>query len=260
MTPIVLVTGAAGRLGTYLHDRPPPGWTPRWTDLAAAEGIAAADVTDLEAMTGACRGATAVVHLAGIPTDADWPDLLHVNVTGTRTVLEAAHRQGVRRVVLAGSNHAVGFSPRGSGDLVEDPAPRPDSAYGFTKAAVEALGRWYADRGLEVVTLRIGSCRDRPNSTRMLGTWLSPADFSRLIGAALDGPVDGAALVWGVSANTRRWWSPDAGARLGYRPRDDAESHAASVDPGTAGPGDDRVGGRLPPAQASQPGRTRPVS
>jgi hypothetical protein len=260
VTRTVLVTGAAGRLGTYLRDRPPPGWTPRWTDLVAAEGIVAADVTDLEAMTDACHGATAVVHLAGIPTDADWPDLLHVNVTGTRTVLEAAHRQGVRRVVLAGSNHAVGFTPRGSGDLVRDAAPRPDSAYGFTKAAVEAprpvvrrpraRGRHPADRVVprpaelhpDARHLALARRLQQPDRRR-------PRRPRRRGGPGLGRVGQHAALVV-----ARRGRPP----RL--PPRDDAESHAASVDLATAGPGDDRVGGCLPPAQASQPGRTRPVS
>ncbi|WUH89225.1 hypothetical protein OG900_03115 [Streptomyces sp. NBC_00433] len=92
------------------------------------------------------------------------------------------------------------------------------------------LGGFYADRyGTEVVLLRIGSCFERPASVRMLSTWLSPDDFCRLVGAALRAPVSGCVPVWGVSANTRRWWSTEGGDAPGYHPRDDAEAFASAV-------------------------------
>ncbi|MFC7644202.1 hypothetical protein ACFQX6_28390 [Streptosporangium lutulentum] len=36
-------------------------------------------------------------------------------------------------------------------------------------------------------------------------------------------------VVWGVSANTRRWWSLEEGRAIGYHPEDDAESYASSL-------------------------------
>jgi NADP-dependent aldehyde dehydrogenase len=79
---------------------------------------------------------------------------------------------------------------------------------------------------MDVICLRIGSCFDKPENRRMLSTWLSPADFVRLTKAALETPEPGFRLVWGVSANTRRWWSTVGGDAIGFSPKDDAERFA----------------------------------
>ncbi len=121
---------------------------------------------------------------------------------------------------------------------------RPDSLYGISKAAVEALASFYADEhGMRTASLRIGSCFPRPTSRRMLASWLSPDDFVRLVLATLTGTWDGHTVVWGVSANTRRWWSLEAGRAIGFEPQDDAERYADEVSDDDS----DRVGGSAPP-------------
>jgi uronate dehydrogenase len=132
-------------------------------------------------------------------------------------------------VVAASSARATGFYPLGE-RLDGDATPRPDGLYASTKAFSEALGRMYADRfGMEFVALRIGTFAERPRTARELCTWLSHDDARRLVRAALTGPVDGFLAVYGVSANTRRWWElPPA---LGYVPRDNAEAYAGEVEP-----------------------------
>jgi nucleoside-diphosphate-sugar epimerase len=185
----------------------------------------------MAAMTAACRGADAVVHLGGIPTEDAWAPILDVNVNGTYTVFEAARRAGVPRVVFASSNHAVGFAPAASFPVPDDGAPAPDTYYGVSKVAGEALAALYAHRyGLEAVCVRVLSCFDRPLNPRMLATWLSPDDAGRLFEACLTAPAPGYRVVYGVSANTRGGWVSLDGARaLGYQPRDDAERYAAEV-------------------------------
>ncbi|TKR22175.1 NAD(P)-dependent oxidoreductase, partial [Cellulomonas hominis] len=201
--PDVVVTGAAGRIGTYLRTADgglrARGWRLRLVDAdvpddpapATDEPFTAVDLTDEEAidrLAPALAGAAGVVHLAGIPSEDTWTRVRRANVDGTYRVLEAARRSGVRRVVLASSNHAVGYYPTDREARVDGPA-RPDSFYGVSKAAAEALGSLYADKyGLEVVSLRIGLCADRPASTFDLGIWLSPGDAVRLADAALRGP------------------------------------------------------------------------
>jgi uronate dehydrogenase len=232
----VLVTGAAGSVGRMLRPRlAHPDRALRLLDISDIEAgpdaeIVTADVTDLEALTRACEGVDAVVHLAGLANERPWADILRINIDGTHNALEAAHRAGVGRVVLASSNHAVGFQERGEGDLPADVRSRPDTYYGVSKAAMEALGQLYADRyGMRVIALRIGSCfRSIPN-VRALATWLSPDDCGRLVEAALTTDAPGYRAVWGVSANTRRWWSLAEGEEIGYRPVDDAERFAAEV-------------------------------
>ena len=70
---------------------------------------------------------------------------------------------------------------------------------------------------------------------RHLSTWLSPGDLGRLVRACLTSPDLGFAILYGVSDNSRGWWDLDAGRRLGYEPRDDAEVFAAEVEPAEAG-------------------------
>jgi uronate dehydrogenase len=256
----VLVTGAAGLIGGWLRGAlPERGWALRSLDVVPVpdprpgEEHLVADVTDLAAVVGATTGASAVVHLAGISTESTWPAISHANIQGTYCALEAARRSGVQRVVLASSNHAVGYTPRpGEGLLTEADAPhRPDTYYGVSKVTMEALGSLYVDRyGMDVVCLRIGSALPEPTTLRQLATWLSPTDTVGLVDAALRAPSPGFAVVWGVSGNTRRWWDLTAARALGYEPVDDAERYAAALvgahgEPDPTDPVHSRVGGEF---------------
>ncbi len=264
MSGPVLVTGAAGLIGTVLRGGlPERGWSVRSLDVVPVpeprpgEEHVVADATDLAALTESARGAGALVHLAGIATESTWPAIVHSNIDGTYCALEAARRAGVGRVVLASSNHATGYTPRPDGGLLRevDAPPRPDTYYGVSKVTMEALGSLYADRyGLDVVCLRIGSAFPEPTATRHLSTWLSPGDTVRLVDAALRTPSPGFAVVWGVSANTRRWWDLTAARALGYEPEDDAEVYAAALvavhgEPDPADPVHARVGGEYATAE-----------
>ncbi|WP_019818966.1 NAD-dependent epimerase/dehydratase family protein [Saccharomonospora saliphila] len=259
----IALTGAAGSLATdVLPGLSGSGYHVVGVDRRATTETAAAacqdwarcEITDTEALRTAFAGCGAVVHLAGIPLEADWATVSRINIDGTQAVLEAARRAGVRRVVLASSIHAVGYvGVPGDGQPVpDDVPPRPDTFYGVSKAALEALGSLYHDRyGLEVVCLRIASRFDRPRDERMLSTWLSPEDATRLVTAALSAPDVGFRLVWGVSANTRGYLSHAGGAALGFTPHDDAERYAdvlladAETNPALAASEEDRrfIGG-----------------
>jgi uronate dehydrogenase len=260
----VLVTGAAGRIGTVLRGGlPERGYVLRCLDVVPivetrpGEEHVVADVADLAAMVDAAEGARAIVHLAGISGESTWPAISRANIEGTYATLEAARRAGVSRVVLASSNHATGYTPRpASGLLREADAPqRPDTYYGVSKVAMEGLGSLYADRyGLDVVCLRIGSAFAEPTTTRQLSTWLSPADTVSLVDAALTAPSPGFAVVWGVSANTRNWWDLTSARALGYDPQDDAEVYAEALieahgEPDLADPVHARVGGEYTTAE-----------
>jgi nucleoside-diphosphate-sugar epimerase len=244
---VILMTGASGAIGGILRQRLLEREL-RLTDVRADEGVEALDVTDAAAVERATRGVDAVVHLGGIADEGPFEDVLAVNIRGTERVLQAAHRNRVPRVVLASSNHAAGLYERsdaGPDGLSDDVPPRPDSYYGWSKAAMETLGRLYHDRyGIHVICLRIGSCKDRPGDPRDLSVWLSPDDAARLVEASLT--ATGWRLVWGISANTRRWWSTAGGRAIGYLPHDDAESWAATVgEPDLAKPEHRLVGGTM---------------
>ncbi len=244
----VLLTGAAGTIGSALRERlPGHGWDVRAFDRAfprdAGPGLVAGDVCSPADLDAAMPGVTALVHLAGQPTEAPWPVIREANIEGTLQVFEAARRHGVRRIVYASSNHAVGFTPVCAELPVDTPA-RPDTLYGVSKVFGEALGRYYHDRyGIQVACLRIGTFAETPPDRRSLSTWLSPADCARLVDACLRSPAVTYSIVWGVSANSRRSWSLDEGYALGYRPREDAEAYSQSLPDDTAHPSDGYVGG-----------------
>jgi uronate dehydrogenase len=238
----ILITGSSGVIGRLMRSRMRrPGRILRFLDLTApapaepdeALEILTGSVTDPELVARACEGVQAIIHLGGISREGAFADILDVNVAGTHTLLEAARAAGVSRVLLASSNHAVGFlrtTDTGPDGIPGDITARPDTYYGFSKAAMEAMGSLYHDRfGMDVICIRIGSCFERPGDLRGLSTWLSPDDCARLFEACLSAPDPGFRVIWGVSDNTRRICSLTEAEALGYRSRDDAEVFAEEL-------------------------------
>ena len=237
MTQRILITGAAGIVGTLMRTRlRKDDRILRLLDIAAVEPsdddeVITASVTDAAAMAEACKDVDAVIHLGGHSRENSWEEILSVNIHGTQVVLDSARAAGVGRVILASSNHAAGFRPIGS-ELPADSSPRPDTYYGVGKAAMEALGSLYHSRfGMDVIVIRIGSCfpTPLPLGKRGLTTWLSPDDGARLFEACLAAPSPGYRMIWGVSNNTRRIYSLDEARALGYEPQDNSEDYAGQL-------------------------------
>ncbi|HEX6488195.1 MAG TPA: NAD(P)-dependent oxidoreductase [Candidatus Dormibacteraeota bacterium] len=249
----LLITGAAGSIGQALREGlRGDAEVLRLLDtqpLAALPGEEAiqADAADLEAMRAAMRGVDACVHLAAIPHEGPFLELLNPNYISTWCVLEAARLEGCRRVVFASSNHAQGFEPvppPGTPPSWDHPRPmHPDTYYGVSKVFGEAMGSMFHDKfGLEVACLRIGSFLPKPTTPRNLATWLSPGDCVRLVRACLTAPDLGFRILPGISRNTRRWWHLAEAEALGYDPQDDAEEYVDQLDEAPVG---DFQGGTL---------------
>ena len=231
----LVITGAAGGVATLLR----PGvrgvaGEVRLVDLKPVEAgehetVMTGDVTDLGFARRALAGCDACVHLAAIPVEDTFANILHSNLHGAWTVFEAARLEGCQRVVFASSNHATGFYPTSERVGPRDPV-RPDTYYGASKVFGEALGSLYHDKfGLRVACIRIGGARPKPLDDRDLSIWLSPGDLGRLVTACLTSPDLGFAIVYGVSNNRRGWWDLEPGRRLGYEPVDDAEIYKDEV-------------------------------
>ncbi|GHF69096.1 nucleoside-diphosphate-sugar epimerase [Amycolatopsis bartoniae] len=256
----VLITGAAGGVATILRPRlRRDGRELRLLDVTPPEPdggdeVLTGSVTDRELMASACRDVDAVIHLGGHSRENSWAETLDVNINGSQVVLEAAQQAGVPRVILASSNHAVGFR-QVTEALPAESTTRPDTFYGVSKAAIEALGSLYHSRfGMDVICVRIGSCFERPPGVRGLTTWLSPDDAGRLFEACLTFPSPGYRVIWGVSNNTRRIYSLAEAEALGYRSLDDAEKFAAELtDPAPTGDAARYVGGPFTTAPLGVP-------
>lgn len=255
----VLVAGSAGSIGRVVVRGLSAGdHEVRGLDLVPPEaehcalGTVVGDCTDAAVVGEAMSGVDAVVHLAGRPSEATLPEEFTSHVVTTATLLEAMVASGVRRIAYASSNHAVGMHEQ-TERLGVDVRPRPDTSYGVSKVAAEALLSLYVDRaGIEAVAMRIGSFLDRPGTIRQLATWLSPGDCVRMVEAAVTAPDVGFAVIYGISANTRAWWDLEPGRALGYDPVDDAETYAADIPHRTEDAAETaRVGG--PFAASSEP-------
>jgi uronate dehydrogenase len=231
----LLVTGGAGRVSTLIrpHLRE-AGFTLRLLDRRAPtdpgqDETVLCDLSNEAGLRQAMSGCSAVLHLAGCATDAGWQEQVAGNVTGCIAVFEAARAAGVQRVIYASSNHVVGMYPRFR-RLASDAVVRPDSRYGVTKAFGELVGSLFADKyDLRVLCIRIGSAEPAPVDRRRLSIWISPYDLAQLVVIGATHPELRFAVVYGVSDNARSFYDNVDAHRLGYRPRDRAEDHAAPI-------------------------------
>jgi uronate dehydrogenase len=232
----VLMTGAAGDVGRRLRQRLRGVYpTLRLSDRVAAdplgpgETFVKAELADLAAVETAVKGMEGIIHLGGVSSEGDWESILQSNIIGLRNLFEAARRHGVKRVVFASSNHAIGFYPRRR-RIGTDAPVRPDSRYGVSKAFGEALAALYAHKhGLRVACIRIGHVLDAPADLRRLSIWIAPEDLVQLIRIGLEHPDIRHEIFFGASDNARGWWDNEAAFRYGYRPQGRSEDHAAAA-------------------------------
>jgi len=231
----VLITGAAGGVATHLRHELAGKYALRLSDLKpvksrkAGESFMRGDVAKLSDMLRATKGVDAIVHLGAWAVEGDWETILRANIRGTYNVFEAARRNGVKRVLFASSNHAVGYYRRDE-TIDHRVYPKPDSRYGVSKAFGEALGSLYADKyGLEVFNMRIGNVALQPADKRRLSIWISPRDLAQLVSIGIDHPAIRFEIVYGISNNRRAWYDNANALRLGYRPVDDSELFAAEI-------------------------------
>ena len=226
----VLITGASGDVGTRLR-KLMKGVYPeirisdikKPADLRADEDFVQAELSNMAEVEKAVAGIDGIVHLGGFSVEGPWETILNSNIVGCYNLFEAARKAGVKRVIFATSNHAVGFYPRRRKIGTDEPV-RPDSRYGVSKAFGEALGAMYAYKhGLSVTCLRIGNVADSPIDLRRLSIWLHPEDLVQLIRIGLEHPDIRNEIFYGASDNQRAWWDNETAFRFGYRPKHKAE-------------------------------------
>ena len=232
----LLLTGAAGGLGTALRGRLKANCSLlRLSDMVdvgpaqSGEEVVTADLANADAVDAAVAGCQAIVHMGGVSVEGPFAPILQANILGVYNLYESARKHGVKRVVLASSNHVTGFYRQDQTIAPTDPR-RPDSLYGVSKAFGEDLSRMYFDRyGIETACLRIGSTFAEPADRRMLASWLSFDDLHRLITACLTTPVLGHSILYGVSNNPVTWWDNSSARHVGFTAQDSSEPFRAAV-------------------------------
>jgi len=249
----ILITGAAGRLGTELrHGLAPLARQLRRTDrvqirqVQPNEQVLTFDLTDAAAMLAAAQGVDVIVHLGGAPLEKPWDDILNDTIRGSYDVHETARKAGVKRVIYASSVHAIGY--HSIEDHIDTTTPhRPDGLYGLAKGFVEDLGRLYWDKfGIETAALRIFSSIREPTDHRMLWSWLSFADCVRGVTA----PRVGFAVFFGLSGHRVKPVDNARAAHPGFHPQDNTEPCRAGVEArlpwrNAIAPAVQRLGGRF---------------
>lgn len=219
----VLITGASGDIGSRLRVLLKPVYPElvlsdlrKPADLNSDETFVAANLSDAAAVDALCQGIDGIVHLGGKSIEGTWDEILHSNIIGAYNLFEGARKAGVKRIVFASSNHAVGFHPR-SRTIGPDVVPKPDSRYGASKLFGEGIGALYAYKhGIGVTSLRIGNVADKPVDVRRLAIWLSPEDLVRLIRIGLERPGIVYEVLYGISDNARAWYDNRRAVALGY--------------------------------------------
>jgi NAD(P)-dependent dehydrogenase (short-subunit alcohol dehydrogenase family) len=234
----VLVTGAAGNIGSYFaehsHERYDLRLNVREMDDDARAirkfgTVVIGDITNLKRMKQLCSGIDTVLHLAANPSpNTEWDDALNVNIVGTYNVFVAARAAGCRRVIYASSIHAVSGYPPDVQVKTSEPV-NPGDLYGVSKCFGEALARYMAEKeGLSAIALRIGAFQPRTSAEKesglsILDAFVSRRDLNQLIEKCIDIENLKFAILHGLSDNRfKRLDISDARELVGYQPQDDA--------------------------------------
>lgn len=249
----IAITGAAGNIGGKLRKHLESRYELVLLDQDALSDDAIEEI-DLsqwdEKLVQLCNGVDTIIHLAANPSaTALWLELLKPNIDAMINVYEAASMAGVRRVVFASSNHAMGgYKDRCEpGTLTVELPPRPgafflvggeecdSNAYGTSKLMGERIGRWYSIRhGLSVIALRIGWVRggeNRPDDVPeesedwLKQMWLSNRDFCQLAECCIEAdPNIRFEVVNAMSNNAGMPWDLEHTRKtVGYEPQDGRE-------------------------------------
>lgn len=165
----ILVTGAAGALGSAIVDRlARQGRALRVFvrrrgvhEIPGGVEIATGDLGDPLAVEEAVRGARVVIH-AGAATKGTWLEQHTSTVVGTRNIIDACLRHGVEQLVYISSLSVVDWAGARSGEPISESSPlepMPALRGAYTQAKLEAelsIRRAAAQARLPVVILRPG--------------------------------------------------------------------------------------------------------
>jgi uronate dehydrogenase len=236
-SPLVLVTGSAGRVGrAVVQELLARGHPVRALDRVTTPGVAdciVGDITDPAICRRALSGVATLIHLAATPDDVDDPvqHLFTPNIVGVYHVFEAARAAGVQRMILASSGQVVwGQRTTGPLPITSEVQPTPRGWYAATKMFLEGAGRAFADaHGITVLVVRLGWC-PRPGQEREIAAsawaqdvYLSPGDAGRFFACAVQAPLSTRFAVFYATSKALRQCPYDLGPAmtlLGYEPRE----------------------------------------
>ena len=231
----IVLTGASGRLGSYLRE-PLSNKTEKLVSLdinalgktLKNEQFELADLSNYPEIERVLEGANVVVHFAALSNEGPFEKILEANIVGAFNIWKAAQEHKIKRIIFASSIHAVGMHESTS-MANSNVMHRPDTFYGLSKCFGEDLGRMYWDKcAIECLCIRIISCA-KVTSNRALGTWLSYDDLVRIVVQSIEIEELGFEIIYGVSNNKRSPVNNENAKKLGLEIEDNAEVFAENL-------------------------------
>lgn len=250
----ILITGAAGRVGTLLRPMLRDRYKLRLIDIAPivdvqeGEEVIHGDLANPHIAKLAVAGATGVIHLAAaVSPSIDFQATFAPNYQAVLNLLEACRMHDVKRFIFASSHHAVGLLSSGA-PVADELLPAPDGFYGLSKAFGEAACAMYAHRyGIRTLAIRIGNADPQVVDGRRERLWTSGRDLTQLIDIGLKSEDLKYQVVYGVSNCPRPLLKNETAEKLGYSPVDYASENRAPefrpIETLSANDGIDYVGG-----------------
>ncbi|HZJ18529.1 MAG TPA: NAD(P)-dependent oxidoreductase [Patescibacteria group bacterium] len=219
----IAITGAKGVIGSVM--------TEGLNDIYKITplNLPDTDVKDYQKLLNIFPGHSAIIHLAWATKidNSRSGDMYPENVEMFHNVFKAALESGVPRVIMASSVHADAFDKWKESDKISpNRIPIPDSPYGTLKVEMEAMGRYYATKGLQVAYVRFGGInpQNKPaiEPTYERAVWFSHNDCVSLIKAILEANniPDNFVVMYGMSDNPGR--IHDVSNPFGWKPKDSA--------------------------------------
>ena len=168
MNAKIYISGASGFIGSNLVEKfchlgvpikclsRSPQTTSRQLPVEWYQG----DITDLSSFHDSLQGCDTVYHCAGYISfrQSDFASAYQVNVEGTRNILEAALRAGIKKFILLSAGAVLGYSQR---PRLLDETSRPEikrnNVYAYTKNKAEQIALEYIAKGIEVVIANIAT-------------------------------------------------------------------------------------------------------
>lgn len=235
MMPKILITGAAGRVGTAIRPFLRGNFSLRLFDRSAVpdptegEEVIVGDLTSPTDVRKAVEGTVGIVHLACVHgLEIGFEQTLDTNYRAMLYLLEATKGSGITRFVYTSSHHVVGHHRQ---DLFagDNALQAPDGFYGLSKAFGESACALYAHRyRIATLVIRVGNADPTVSNERQLRLWVSARDLAQLITLGLTSKLITYDIVYGVSACPQPLFANTRATALGYVPQDDAHDNLAS--------------------------------
>ena len=232
----LLLTGAGGRLGSYLREP----LSQLCTELVSTdikneigplcknEKFISADLAKFDEVLPLTEGVTMICHFGAVVDELPFDNLLGPNFIGSYNIWESARRNSVQRVIYASSIHAVGMYSK-TKTITPSTHHKPDGFYGLSKCFTEDLAKMYFDKnGIEAVCLRIATCAP-VTTARSLTSWLSYDDLVLLVTRSIDSISTEFSIIYGVSKNDRKNIDNSEAGHIGFLPQDNAEEYALQI-------------------------------